>query len=319
MVGSPGHDPAGGIGPSTTLQGRTGRHVRSGPEMTADLAELGVLADENLAQSRSTFGRSSGASLGRSDRCSFVATGVPMAFFNGEFAAGPVADCEPVVDDAIIFMAEHDVPFLLWVREGVDDELLDAGRRAGLRDSGGPPAMVLPSIPPSPPPPELEFTVVADVEGVAVCRHVVHRGLEMPSEIADTLFLDGIIDSDPITIVVGSVGDTPVACASVVVTGTTAVAIEPARWCSDDGEPVLHTLEVDVRRKAHLVAEPGGLARCDLFEHPGLCRSDVEGHEWSVGLLGDRRRIRPGGVAQDRSRSPFVTHHVHERNSGGCA
>ena len=191
--------------------------------MTSDLAGLGVLADENLAQSWSTFGRSSGASLGRSDRCSFVATGVPMAFFSGAFAAGPVTDCEAVVDDAIIFMAEHDVPFLLWVREGVDDELLDAGRRAGLRDSSGPPAMVLPSIPPSPPPPpELEFTVVADVEGVAVCRDVVHRGLEIPSEIADTLFLDEIVDPDPITTVVGSVGDTPVASASVVVTGTTA-------------------------------------------------------------------------------------------------
>ncbi len=73
-----------------------------------------------------------------------------MAFFNGAFVTGRVADPGRVVADAVAFMAEREVPWLLWVREGIDDGLLAAGRRAGLRDAGGPPGMVLPSIPAQP-------------------------------------------------------------------------------------------------------------------------------------------------------------------------
>ena len=121
--------------------------------MERDLVELGCLADENLARSWAAFGRAAGA-VGGADRCTFVATGIPAAFFNGAYAAGTVADPERVVADALGFMAVQRVPWLLWVREGVDDALLDAGRRAGLTDAGGPPAMALPSIPAIPPAPD---------------------------------------------------------------------------------------------------------------------------------------------------------------------
>jgi len=93
-----------------------------------DLSGWGELADANLAVSWVRFGTSSGGSVATFDCCSFVASGVPAAFFNGAFAAGPVADPDRVVAEAVAFMADCGVPWLLWVREGVDDDLLAAGR-----------------------------------------------------------------------------------------------------------------------------------------------------------------------------------------------
>lgn len=80
-----------------------------------DLNEFGRLADVNLAGSWATLVGITGT-VGGSDRCTFVATGIPMAFFNGAYAAGPVDDPERVVADAIGFMADKGVPWLLWVR-----------------------------------------------------------------------------------------------------------------------------------------------------------------------------------------------------------
>ena len=114
--------------------------------MIDDLDELGKLADANLAGAWAKIG-GHGGEVGGSPECPFVATGLPAAFFNGVYATGPVADPDQLIADATTFMAQRGVPWLLWVREGVDDALLDAGRRAGLTDAGGPPAMALPAIP----------------------------------------------------------------------------------------------------------------------------------------------------------------------------
>lgn len=190
--------------------------------MARDLSELGRLADENLAGSWAAFGRTGGA-VGGSDRCTFVATGIPAAFFNGAYAAGPVADPERVVADAVAFMTHRAVPWLLWVRSGVDDGLLAAGRDAGLTEAGGPPAMALASIEAIPTPPEgLEMQVVRDVAGVAAFRDLTTRGFEMPAEISAGLLSDSLLDDPAIAMVVGSVADTPVSCALASITGTTA-------------------------------------------------------------------------------------------------
>lgn len=190
--------------------------------MHADLVELGRLADVNLARSWATLGRGSGA-VGDSDRCTFVATGIPAAFFNGAYVAGRAADPDRVVADALAFFAEREVPWLLWVRAGVDDALLDAGRRVGLTDAGGPPAMVLPSLEAMPAPPDgLTLEVVADRAGVVVFRDLTTRGFEMPPEIAAVMIPDSLLSEPSIAMVVGSIDGTPVSCALLSVTGTTA-------------------------------------------------------------------------------------------------
>lgn len=190
--------------------------------MTRDLVELGRLADENLAGSWAAFGAARGA-VGGSDRCTFVATGIPAAFFNGAYVAGPVDDPEGVVDDAAAFMAERGVPWLLWVRAGVDDAVLDAGRRAGLRDAGGPPGMVLPAIGSGPAAPDgLEARLVRDPTDVAVFRDLAARGFDMPADIGDILVPDSLVDDPAIAMVIGWSGETPVSCALTSITGSTA-------------------------------------------------------------------------------------------------
>jgi N-acetylglutamate synthase len=190
--------------------------------MARDLEELGRSADENLAGSWAALGRATGA-LGASDRCTFVATGIPAAFFNGAYAAGPVADPDHVVANAIEFMAERGVPWLLWVRTGVDEGLLAAGRRAGLTDAGGPPALALPVIPDIPPPPDgLELRLAHTPSDVDDFRDLTSRGFEMPTEIAATLIADSLLDDPAIAMVIGSVEGTPVSCALVSATGATA-------------------------------------------------------------------------------------------------
>jgi ribosomal protein S18 acetylase RimI-like enzyme len=187
-----------------------------------DLEELGRLADENLLGTWVGQGRHAGTVDGFGG-CSFVVTGIPAAFFNGVFSAGPVDDPDAAIGAAITFMAEHAVPWLLWVRDGVDDELLAAGRRAGLADAGGPPAMALPIIDDIPAPPsELLIEMVDDAEGLAVFRDLSARGFEMPVEFVEMLIADSMIDDPAFAVVVGSVDGVPASCAMVSVTGTTA-------------------------------------------------------------------------------------------------
>lgn len=190
--------------------------------MEHDLTELGRLADVNLADSWSKFGRNSG-SVGGPPSCPFVVTGIPAAFFNGVYPTGPVEAPDQLVADAIAFMSERSVPWLLWVREGVDERLLDAGRRAGLVDAGGPPAMVLPRIPADPPRrADVSIDVVDDGVRLEAFRDVGARGFEMPREIIDALTDEWMLDDPSIVLLLGTVDSVPVSGALVSVTGTTA-------------------------------------------------------------------------------------------------
>ena len=115
---------------------------------------FGALADANLAHTWAAIARLSGGPVDRFGSLQLAATGIPAAFFNGAYlAAPPTDDPDGCIRHAIEFMAVAGVPWLLWIREGVDDALMAAGRRAGLRDVGGPPAMGLASIRSVPEPP----------------------------------------------------------------------------------------------------------------------------------------------------------------------
>jgi GNAT superfamily N-acetyltransferase len=187
-----------------------------------DSTELGRLADVNLAVTWSSLGRASGASIGGDESCPFVASGIPAAFFNGVYATAAVADPEAVIDDAIEFMAAHEVPWLLWVREGVDDALLDAGRRRGLSDAGGPPGMVLPSIGEKPALPDgFEVERVVDASGIDTFRDVAARGFEMPHEILERLVTPETVSDPNVVAVIGSVDGVAVSTALACVSGAT--------------------------------------------------------------------------------------------------
>jgi N-acetylglutamate synthase len=220
--------------------------------MVEDVEELGKLADVNLAGAWANIGGHAGE-VGGWPECPFVATGLPAAFFNGVYATGPVADPDQLIADATAFMAERGVPWLLWVRDGVDDALLDAGRRAGLTDAGGPPAMALPAIPEIPPVPDgLEITVVRDAGELEVARDLAARGFEMPGEFIDVLAAVSMLDDPTVVMVTGSVDDVPVSTALVAVTGHTAgiynVATPPEHRRRGYGEAVTWAAVAEGRR-----------------------------------------------------------------------
>ena len=191
--------------------------------MVDDVRELGRLADINMAQTWAIMGRAMGAAIGRADSAVFVASGLDAAFFNGVYTTGPVTDPDAVVREAIAFMADQQVPWLLWVREGVDDPLLDAGRRLGLTDAGGPPGMALASIGPSPDGPAgLDIEVVDDQPGIDTFCDLAARGFEMPIDFAARLVSEATLAEPGIVAVLGTVAGEPVSVALVSVTGSTA-------------------------------------------------------------------------------------------------
>ena len=191
--------------------------------MIDDIDELGRLADANLAASWTSLGSNAGGVIRASDGAVFVATGIPVAFFNGVFVTAPVSDPERVIAEAVSFMAERDVPWLIWVRDGVDDDLLAVGRGAGLSDAGGPLGMTLATIGDIPPPPsELEISAIVDGGAIETFRDVTARGFDMPRDVVDGFVTDSILDDPACTMLIGSVDGIAVSCSMVVVSGRTA-------------------------------------------------------------------------------------------------
>jgi GNAT superfamily N-acetyltransferase len=128
-----------------------------------------------------------------------------------------------VVADVVSFFGQRGVPYLLWVREGVDEPLLAAGRAAGLRDAGGPPGMVLPTIGDIPsPPPGLELRIATSPAVLDDHRTVVAAGFGMPPEIAAQILGAGLLGEPGLAIVVGYLDRAPVTTALVSCTRDTA-------------------------------------------------------------------------------------------------
>lgn len=220
--------------------------------MVDRLDELGRLADVNLAGAFANIGRH-GGEVGGSPDCPFVATGLPAAFFNGVYPTGHVDDPDQLIADATTFMAARNVPWLLWVRDGVNEALLDAGRRAGLTDAVGPLAMALPEIPEPPPRPDgLAITVVRDADELEVSRDLQARGFEMPREFVEVLAAESMLDDPTLAMVIGTVDEVPVSTALVSVTGTTAgiysVATPPEHRRNGYGEAATWAALAEGRR-----------------------------------------------------------------------
>ena len=152
-----------------------------------------------------------------------VATGLPLAFFNGAFLGAPTREPEHLVTEAIRFFGDRGLPWLLWVRDNVSPEILAAGRAAGLRDAGGPPALGIMPIPPSPARPSGLHVEIASTP-VALQDHgsMLRDGFGMPQEFIDRLVRPGLLDDPAIAALVGRVDGEPVSCSLLAVSGTTA-------------------------------------------------------------------------------------------------
>ena len=189
------------------------------------LAELAALGDENLADTWSCMAASAGSDREDDGLAVRMASGLPIAFFNGAFCRRPVAPCDAdvVVRAAIEFFGARAVPWLFWTRAGADVALSAACARAGLREVGGPPAMVLPTIPREAPAlPDRVQVTRASVADLALVRQILAEGFGMPIEVAQTFMSEPFLDAAGTAVVVGLLDGRPMTTALVHVSGRTA-------------------------------------------------------------------------------------------------
>ena len=187
------------------------------------LAELAELGDKNMAHEWAAIGRHAGFQLGRTDSMTLTASGLPVAFFNGGFAHAESADPQACIDDAIAFFARADVPFLLWLRDGAYDDLIAAGRAAGLQHVGGPPSMALASIGEiKPAPAELDLRFAATSGDLRDHLAVLAAGFGMPNDVLQRVMVEGLLDDPDMAIVIGTVDGVPVTTALLAGSGETA-------------------------------------------------------------------------------------------------
>jgi GNAT superfamily N-acetyltransferase len=179
--------------------------------------DLAAAGDRNLAAAWSLLGRRAGSPSAELEGLTLTSTGLPIAFFNGAFVTATVADANATVEKIQRFYADRGVPYQLWARVAVGQDVLSAARRAGLRDAGNVPAMGLPSIGDIPPAPkELAVRFVKTMEELFVQRLVMSKGFEMPLSIAEQLMVPALLDESQIALVVGYVRDVPVVTAALI-------------------------------------------------------------------------------------------------------
>lgn len=186
-------------------------------------AELATAADANLAATWAMVGRSGGGDVVEDGPLTLVATGLPIAFFNGAYLRGPTDDSQRLVAEAVAFFGERDLPFLLWVRHGVCPAMLDAGRAAGLRDAGGPPAMGMAPITEAPPaPPELDIEMITTTDGLRDHASTLRDGFGFPQHLVDRIIRPALLDLAEVAIFVGRVDGRPVSTSLMTTSGATA-------------------------------------------------------------------------------------------------
>ena len=188
-----------------------------------ELERLAVAADFNLAAAWTALGRHAGFAVSQNGPVTMAASGLPVAFFNSAFVASATTDPAQTISDVQAFFGPRGVPFLLWVRSGLDDALLAAGRDAGLVDAGGPPLMIMSTITDSPPPPAgMEITLARDDGDLSDHRALLSAGFSMPLEVAHTLIGSTCVDDPNLAVAVGRVDGVPVATALLARSGETA-------------------------------------------------------------------------------------------------
>jgi ribosomal protein S18 acetylase RimI-like enzyme len=185
--------------------------------------EVAAAGDVNLTAAWVTMARHAGHPASHFDSLTMVATGLPVAFFNGVFLDEPTSDPEGAIAATIEHFGGLGVPFLIWIREGLDEPLLNAGRAAGLRDAGNVPSMGLRAVEQIPDRSSVLDVIIADDEaGIEAHRTVVTAGFELPPEMAGEIIGNGLLDDPDIAVAIGCLEGIPVATALLCRSGTTA-------------------------------------------------------------------------------------------------
>ena len=184
-------------------------------------------SDRNLRESwRSLAGGGEGMVVEEDDEVLMVAGGADVAFFNPAFVKDRGLAPERVMERLTAFYGPRSVPFLVWVMEGSNVDLVEQAPALGLGVSDGPPAMVLEPIPPSSDgealPPGLVIEPVLDAAAVSEAVDLAAAGFGMPIELCRKILAPAVLDDPMVSVVVGRVDGEPVSTATLVVTDEVA-------------------------------------------------------------------------------------------------
>jgi ribosomal protein S18 acetylase RimI-like enzyme len=190
------------------------------------LAALARAADVNLAHAWAVMGGHARFDVGAIGGVTLVASGVPLEFYNAAVAAAASDDPERTVAGIASFFAGRGVPALMWVREGVDDELVAAARRAGFTETTSRPAMGLLSLSPVPAefdlPGELHVEIVAGRDAIDEFRDVLAAGFGFALDVAYRVLASTLRTDPEAALLIGRVGDVAVSTAALITSGDTA-------------------------------------------------------------------------------------------------
>ena len=156
----------------------------------ADLARLDLDNEIELWSTGAAF--TADWASGREGDVAWFASGLPVAFFNQVVATGDAADPAALVR-AVRVLRGRDVPFLVRLRDGIDDAAVPAIEALGLHEDHDEayPAMALHPIPAdvggSTVAGDLEIRRAIDAAGLEDHLAVVSAGFRMPIELARRL------------------------------------------------------------------------------------------------------------------------------------
>jgi hypothetical protein len=173
-----------------------------------DTAELVALANENFVASFAKLAdHCDGGEHRRFGGAFAYVTRLPIALFNGCVAVEPATPS--ALDEALRWVAGHDVPMHLFVGEGVDSKLAGVAAEHGLeRDPTPYPGMVLYPIPDAPSPGHVDVEAV-DGTGADEFRGVF-TAHGRSRELAEAMFPESLFVDPDVHAFVGRLDGRPV-------------------------------------------------------------------------------------------------------------
>jgi GNAT superfamily N-acetyltransferase len=205
-----------------------------------DDQQLARLEHANMVEALAVMGsRVSGALVDRRDGMAIIATGLPVYIFNQVLVDGDDAPKEALAD-RVRRMRDLGASFVVNLRTGVDDDLLEAVEAQGLVPMSAEPwmpGMALHPLPPAgsaPAPGGHEIRRVTDDRGIADHITAAAAGFGMPAEWLEMVMTAGFIADPAVTAYVGYTDGVPVSAGLGLRVGPTVgvfnvATIEPAR------------------------------------------------------------------------------------------
>jgi GNAT superfamily N-acetyltransferase len=145
-----------------------------------------------------------------------VATGLPVAMLNMAFVMRPLADAATLLSDAVTYFDGRRLPFLVRLRESVDEESERAAEWLGLEYRDSVPGMVLYPIADAPPErPQLEVRRVNDMPSLMQYASVLAAGFGMPPELGRAFASPGMLSLPDVSLYTGFVDGEAVATSAL--------------------------------------------------------------------------------------------------------